>query len=95
MSMNHKRLNKRMLALTRFIAFERDGFRCVRCVAEGRGGAGKLEGHHKVGLDNGGSPYDPANVETLCRDCHILQSISPMRREWARYLKHTYKQLGA
>ena len=59
-----------MGALTRFIAFERDGFRCV---AEVRA-AGKLEGHHKVGLDNGGSAYDPANVETLCRDCHILQS---------------------
>ena len=92
MSMNHKRLNKRMWALTRFIAFERDNFRCVKC-----GKAGKLEGHHKVGLalDSGGSPYDPANVETLCRNCHILLSISPMRREWARYLKHTYKRLGA
>ena len=90
MSRLHKRLNKRNWALTRFIAFERDHFRCVRCSK-----AGKLEGHHKVGLDNGGSPYDPANVETLCRDCHILQSISPMRREWARYLKHTYKRLGA
>ena len=86
MSRQHKRLNKRMWALTRFIAFERDGFRCVRCVAEGRGGAGKLEGHHKVGLDNGGSPYDPGNVETLCREHHISQSIFPPRREWARHI---------
>ena len=40
--------------------------------ASSAGGPGKLEGHHKVGLNNGGSPYDPDNVETLCRDCHIL-----------------------
>ena len=81
MSRLHKRLNKRNWALTRFIAFERDNFRCVRCSK-----AGKLEGHHKVGLDNGGSPYDPANVETLCRNCHLELSIFPPRREWARHI---------
>ena len=93
MSRNHRALNKRMWAHTRFLAFTRANFRCEKC-----GKAGKLEGHHKVALalDKGGSPYDPATVETLCRDCHILQSISPMRREWARYLKHTYNEhIGA
>ena len=90
MSQHHRRLKKKLWAHTRFLAFNRANFRCEKC-----GKAGKLEAHHKVALDSGGSPYDPANVETLCRDCHILQSISPMRREWARYLKHTYKRLGA
>ena len=91
MSMNHKRLNKRMWALTRFIAFERDNFRCVKC-----GKAGKLEGHHKVGLSEAPlAAYDPANVETLCKNCHLELSVFAPRLEWARYLKHTYKRLGA
>ena len=90
MSRNHRGLNKKLWAHCRFLAFTRANFRCEKC-----GRAGKLEGHHKVALDDGGSPYDPDNVETLCREHHILQSISPMRREWARYLKDTYRQLGA
>ena len=88
MSRNHRALNKRMWAHTRFLAFTRDKFRCVRCSRSGR-----LEGHHKVSLNDGGAAHEPDNVETLCRNCHILQSISPMRREWARYLKHTYRSL--
>ena len=90
MSQHHKKLNKRMWAHCRFLAFTRDNFRCVKCSRSGR-----LEGHHKVSLNDGGSPYDPANVLTLCREHHIETALDPMRREWARYLKHTYKQLGA
>ena len=89
MSMNHKRLNKRMWARCRFLAFNRANFRCEKCSR-----AGKLEGHHKVALDKGGSPYDPANVKTLCRNCHLEKSVFVPRLEWARHLK-TYKQLGA
>ena len=47
--------------------FERDGYRCQ---ATGCGKAGRLEAHHVVHLAKGGS-NDPANVQTLCRDCHI------------------------
>ena len=82
MSHHHERLNKKLWARTRFLAFHRDGYRCVRC-----GLAGKLEGHHRTSLNLGGAAYDPANVETLCRDCHLEQSIFPPRREWARHIK--------
>ena len=88
MSLRHKRLSKKMWALTRFLAFQRDGFRCVRC-----GLAGKLEGHHKVALNQGGLAYDPANVETLCRNHHLELSIFPPRREWARHIA-SFKEIN-
>ena len=89
MSQNHKRLNKKMWARTRSLAFHRDGFRCVKC-----GLAGKLEGHHKQSLHRGGAEYDPANVETLCRNCHIEISVSPPRLEWRRYLKKKFQEIN-
>ena len=91
MSRNHRRLDKRLWARTRFLAFNRANFRCEKC-----GKAGKLEGHHKVALalDDGGSPYDPANVETLCRDCHIEISLSPQRREWVTHIQRAYRSLN-
>ena len=65
--------------------FERDGWRCVRC-----GGPGRLEGHHIVALHAGGAAYDPANVETLCRDCHIAHhrpdDMTPGRAEWLAFV---------
>ena len=88
MSRNHRRLNKKLWAHCRFLALTRDNFRCVKC-----GKAGKLEGHHKVGLDNGGAAYDPANVKTLCRDCHIELSLFPQRREWVTHIQRAYKEL--
>ena len=83
MSRNHKRLDKRLWALTRFLAFERDNFRCVKC-----GKAGKLEGHHKVALDHGGAAYDPANVSTLCKIAILSCRYSPR----AGNGRVTYKQ---
>ena len=89
MSRNHKRLNKKMWARTRFIAFDRDGFRCVKC-----GRAGKLEGHHKVGLNKAPlAAYDPDNVETLCKNCHLERARSPSRREWVTHIHQAYKEL--
>ena len=89
MSLHHRRLNKKMWARTRFLAFTRDKFRCVKC-----GLAGKLEGHHKQKLSCGGSEYDPANVETLCKNCHIECSVSPARLEWKRYLKTKFQEIN-
>ena len=89
MSLHHTRLNKKMWARTRFIAFHRDGFRCVKC-----GLAGKLEGHHKQSLHRGGPEYDPANVETLCRNCHVEIAIPTERLEWRRYLKTKFQEIN-
>ena len=89
MSRNHRRLNKKLWAHCRFLAFTRDKFRCVRC-----GRAGKLEGHHKVSLSEAPlAAYDPANVTTYCRDCHIELSLFPQRREWVTHIHRAYKEL--
>ena len=46
-------------------AFDRDGRRCQTC-----GRPGRLEAHHVVALDHGGT-NDMFNLKTLCRACHI------------------------
>ena len=89
MSRNHRRLDKKLWAHCRFLAFAKANFRCEKC-----GKAGKLEGHHLVSLDKGGSPYDPANVKTLCRDCHIELSLFPQRREWVTHIQRAYRSLN-
>ena len=55
--------------------FDRDGWRCVRC-----GRAGRLEADH-IDRDWRGDPYDPANLQTLCRTCHIEKTRQENRRE--------------
>ena len=73
-SRHHARLNRRRWEKFRRAIFERDGWRCRRC-----GKAGRLECHHPHRLENGGAPFDPANAETLCRDCHIREHRPPPR----------------
>ena len=61
-------------------AFERDGWRCRAC-----GRPGRLEAHHVRPLERGGDPYDRANVETLCRGCHIdrhRRKLTPGEAAW-------------
>ena len=66
---------------------ERDGYRCREC-----GCAGRLEVHHLIPLERGGSALDPVNLLTLCRGCHIAVHIrekdcDPERRKWRQYLR--------
>ena len=66
-------------------AFERDGFRCRAC-----GRPGRLEAHHVRPLERGGDPYDLANIETLCRGCHIdrhRRQRTPAEIAWARAVR--------
>ena len=73
----------------RFKALERDGWHCVQC-----GKYGRLEVDHTIPLEDGGDLYDAANLQTLCRDCHIRKSKgersvkvdSPDVRAWKRKL---------
>ena len=51
---------------TRANARRRAGGCCERC---GRA-AKTLDVHHRIPLKHGGPPYDPANLEALCRPCH-------------------------
>jgi 5-methylcytosine-specific restriction endonuclease McrA len=50
---------------TRAAARQRDGNRCRRCPSTER-----LEVHHIVSLEDGGSEYDLNNLITLCSSCH-------------------------
>lgn len=53
---------------TRFAAFKRDDFQCVKC-----GRKEKLQGHHIVRwVDNAKLRYSISNVVTLCTVCHDL-----------------------
>lgn len=55
--------------------FERDGWRCVRCRRPGR-----LECDHVRPLEDGGDPWNEANLQTLCRGCHIEKTRAERRR---------------
>ena len=64
--------------------FERDGWRCTAC-----GKAGRLECDHRIPLAKGGAPYEPANLQTLCRGCHVEKTRAdrglrpdPAREAW-------------
>lgn len=50
---------------------KRDGYRCRKC-----GRAGRLEVDHIVRVVDGGAIWDPDNLQTLCRRCHIDKSRS-------------------
>ena len=67
---------------------DRDGWRCTQC-----GRPGRLAIHHKVALVDGGG-NSPANLTTLCQDCHNAVHVrekdcDPERRKWREYLRAT------
>ena len=68
-------LDSRRWQRLRLGIFERDGWRCVQC-----GRAGRLECDHKIPLDRGGDPYDRANLQTLCRGCHVAKTRAERER---------------
>ena len=94
MSLHHRRLNQRRWSIARRAALERDGYRCVVCVEQGLGGAGKLEVHHITPLFKGGLPFALDNLSCLCRDHHIEHSVFGPRLEWQRYLKTKFQEIN-
>ena len=44
----------------------RDGYKCVKCGASD----GWLPVDHIVERKDGGSDYDPSNLQTVCNSCH-------------------------
>lgn len=79
-----RRLRRRIL--------ERDGYRCRAC-----GRPGRLEVDHVVPVSRGGGD-DPANLQALCRTCHIDKTAGenqsggadPERAAWARVIRKRY-----
>ena len=83
-SRHFAKLDRKRWALLRLRIFEHDGWRCRKC-----GKAGRLECDHVVPLDKGGAPYDPANLQSLCRGCHLEKTAldnghgpDPARDAW-------------
>ena len=76
MGRHHVHLNARRWAAVRRSVFERDGWRCRAC-----GRPGRFECDHIVPLDRGGDPWNPDNLQTLCRSCHIAKTRGENWRE--------------
>ena len=84
----HQRTNDRRWRALRLVILERDGWRCRQC-----GGAGRLEVDHVTPLARGGARYDPDNLQTLDRACHVKKTRhengrphDPERDRWRAYL---------
>ena len=74
-------------ALSRQIR-ERDGHLCTACKPRT---VGARLVHHVTPLSAGGSALDPANLTSLCSECHRLahgQVVDVPRQEWKRYIKN-------
>ena len=65
----------------RLVVFERDGYRCREC-----GKSGRLECDHIRPLHLGGAQWDPANLQALCRGCHIAKHSKTLTRDRQRWL---------
>lgn len=74
-SRNHRALDWRRWERIRRIVLLRDRYRCRCC-----GAAARLEVDHVKPMERGGATYDPANLQALCRSCHIEKT----RRERQR-----------
>ena len=84
MSAHHGRLGWRALARFRRRVLDARGWRCERC-----GNGPPLELHHVRPLERGGAPFDPENVEVLCRGCHIQHHsrLTPEERAFLNELR--------
>ena len=86
--MKRKNLRGKRWSLLRRRVLDRDRWRCRLC-----GGVGRLEVDHRVPEYAGGSLWDPANLQALCRGCHIAKTrkensakgMSADQREWLDY----------
>ena len=94
-SKHYAALDPRRWALLRLRVFERDAWRCRKC-----GRAGRLECDHIVPMHRGGAEHDMANLQSLCRPCHIEKTTSennppnPDRDAWKIHIRDLFGQGG-
>ena len=75
-------LDRRRWSRVRRAVLDRDGWRCRRCGAYGN------ECDHVLPLHRGGAPFDPENLQCLCRGCHLAKTATentrpdPAREAW-------------
>ena len=86
MSRHHRsqRVQGRRWERVRRAVLDRDGWRCRAC-----GRRGRLEVDHVEPLHRGGDPWDPSNLQALCRGCHVAktraENVRPVPPEVARW----------
>ena len=86
-SRHHRALSGKRWALLRLKVFARDNWRCRKC-----GRPGRLECDHVTPLHKGGDPWDMANLQALCRSCHIQKTAAentrpdPARDAWRAFV---------
>ena len=83
MSRHHAATSNRVWEGIRRRVFARDGHRCRDC-----GKAGRLEAHHVVELQHGGTNAI-VNLRTLCRPCHI-ELHRPEKSEWQKFVEELF-----
>ena len=88
MSKHHQKLSRVRWGRLRIATLKEANWRCSVCNAYAR------EVDHIVPLENGGPPYDPENLQVLCRDCHKAKTreenrnpLTPEQEEWETYLR--------
>ena len=84
MSNFHKTIDRKRWAVLRRKVFERDGHRCVLCHHSGR-----LECDHRKPVINGGEKYALNNLQTLCRNCHLVKTQQENQKEpstWQKFV---------
>jgi hypothetical protein len=64
---------------------DRDGHACRSCSSTER-----LEVDHVHEIEDGGSWSDPANLQTLCRDCHTAKSSLAAQRRAGTFARNCY-----
>jgi 5-methylcytosine-specific restriction endonuclease McrA len=74
-------------AWTRSLVLERDHWTCQNCGRKAANGQDLdetgntiLEVDHTIEIQDGGPEFDPANLRTLCRACHLTKTNA--RRHW-------------
>ena len=67
-SRHYQRLDRKRWAHVRRQVLNRDNWRCQSCGAYGN------EADHVRPLQRGGDPYALANLQTLCRPCHLAKT---------------------
>ena len=95
MSRHHVKLNAARWQRVRRVVLDRDGWRCQSTLPNGEKclRPGRLEVDHVVALHLGGAAWELANLQTLCRGCHIDKTtvenggaaIGVERTEWMCY----------
>ena len=85
--------NQRRWRAIRLRVLQRDGHRCVKCHK-----AGMLEIDHIIPVQFGGSWWDLAGLQCLCKNCHWDKSRidtcgpDPERDEWRSWMKRATSQ---